>query len=65
MQYFGMELKKINENKTFVKIVSNGDPKLPWIFPNSIINFFIRKFGSTIFTKMISYCKNIKGTPWE
>jgi len=29
MQYFGMELKKINENKTFVKIVSNGDPKLP------------------------------------
>jgi len=62
--YIGTEFTPITRDKLLFKMVSHSDMKLKFM-PNSLLNFFLRKFGMSLFEKLIERAKNMKPTVME
>lgn len=52
MKFFFAEIKPINRNLTKFKALCNIDPKVNFL-PGWVINFFVRKVGSYMMSKML------------
>ncbi len=64
MPIFGLEMKKINENKIHIRGLADVNPKLKFI-PQFIIDFLTVRIAEVFLLKFIDIVKNYRGSEYE